>query len=314
MSFKMPTGKKLDSMLDKLSAKDIKEIRTQFELDVQKETDMPNKETMSSIYEAIADMSDHHLKVASSYEELEKILDERNMKMNKHDIDRGQGYLISKKSKEKFKKAVDLMFTPDLRALKDYLDRVVPDIKNKKVQTEVDKTRLANYDYLIEYMKSKDFQDKETVDKAERDSKKQRQELINQRLKQVLHDYVDARICRADLLFTTGMSPRSITVDSKASWQELYGFQGDFQYTFFDGLTNKLSTENYKDVSMFQMTYPTQEQKIIVVRNSVIEGFTFDKTKIQKNINNFTKELEQAAGDLMLTNKEIDDFFRKAGY
>ena len=36
--------------------------------------DMPNKETMSSIYEAIADMSDHHLKVASSYEELEKIL------------------------------------------------------------------------------------------------------------------------------------------------------------------------------------------------------------------------------------------------
>ena len=37
MSFKMPTGKKLDSMLDKLSAKDIKEIRTQFELDVQKE-------------------------------------------------------------------------------------------------------------------------------------------------------------------------------------------------------------------------------------------------------------------------------------
>ena len=37
MSFKMPTGKKLDSMLDKLSAKDIKEIRTQFEFDVQKE-------------------------------------------------------------------------------------------------------------------------------------------------------------------------------------------------------------------------------------------------------------------------------------
>ena len=275
---------------------------------------MPNKETMSSIYEAIADMSGHHLKVASSYEELEKILDERNMKMNKHDIDRGQGYLISKKSKEKFKKAVDLMFTPDLRALKDYLDRVVPDIKNKKVQTEVDKTRLANYDYLIEYMKSKDFQDKETVDKAERYSKKQRQELINQRLKQVLHDYVDARICRADLLFTTGKPPCNIIVDSKASWPELYGFQGDFQYTFFDGLTNKLSTENYKDVSIFQMAYPTQEQKIIVVRNSIIAGFTFDKTKIQQNINNFTKELEQAAGDLMLTNKEIDDFFRKAGY
>lgn len=39
--------------------------------------DMPNKETMSSIYEAIADMSDHHLKIASSYEELEKILDEK---------------------------------------------------------------------------------------------------------------------------------------------------------------------------------------------------------------------------------------------
>ena len=37
MSFKMPTSKKLDSMLDKLSAKDIKEIRAQFELDVQKE-------------------------------------------------------------------------------------------------------------------------------------------------------------------------------------------------------------------------------------------------------------------------------------
>ena len=37
MSFKIPTGKKLDSMLDKLSVKDIKEIRAQFELDVQKE-------------------------------------------------------------------------------------------------------------------------------------------------------------------------------------------------------------------------------------------------------------------------------------
>ena len=37
MSFNMPPGKKLDSMLDKLSAKDIKEIHTQFELDVQKE-------------------------------------------------------------------------------------------------------------------------------------------------------------------------------------------------------------------------------------------------------------------------------------
>lgn len=91
-------------------------------------------------------------------------------------------------------------------------------------------------------------------------------------------------------------------------------FKETFNILFFDGLTNKLSTENYKDVSMFQMTYPTQKQKIIVVRNSVIAGFTFDNTKIQQNINNFTKELEQAVGDLILTNKEIDDFFRKAGY
>ena len=37
---------------------------------------IPNKETMSSIYEAINDMNDHHLKAASSCEELEKILDE----------------------------------------------------------------------------------------------------------------------------------------------------------------------------------------------------------------------------------------------
>lgn len=108
------------------------------------------------------------------------------------------------------------------------------------------------------------------------------------------------------------------TVDSEASWQELYGFKGDVQDAFFDGLTNRLSTENCKDVSMFQMTSglysdPIQEQKI-VVRNSVIAGFTFDKTKIQQNINNFAKELEQADGDLMLTNKEIDDFFWKAGY
>ena len=86
MSFKMPTGKKLDSMLDKLSAKDIKEIRGRAKRKSKRKTlinmtkvlaDMPNKETMSSIYEAIADMSDHHLKVASSYEELEKILDEK---------------------------------------------------------------------------------------------------------------------------------------------------------------------------------------------------------------------------------------------
>lgn len=40
------------------------------------EQDIPNKESMSSIYEAIDDMHDHHLKAASSYEELEKILDE----------------------------------------------------------------------------------------------------------------------------------------------------------------------------------------------------------------------------------------------
>lgn len=38
--------------------------------------DIPNKETMFSIYEAIDDMFDHHLRTASSYEELEKILDE----------------------------------------------------------------------------------------------------------------------------------------------------------------------------------------------------------------------------------------------
>lgn len=38
--------------------------------------DIPNKESMSSIYEAIDDMHDHHLKAASSYEGLEKILDE----------------------------------------------------------------------------------------------------------------------------------------------------------------------------------------------------------------------------------------------
>ena len=81
MSFKMPMGKELDDLLDQLTPKDIEQIRSGFEFDVQKEnqkeTDMPNKETMSSIYEAIADMSEHHLKVASSYEELEKILDEK---------------------------------------------------------------------------------------------------------------------------------------------------------------------------------------------------------------------------------------------
>ena len=117
MSFKMPTGKKLDSMLDKLSAKDIKEIRAQFELDVQKEnqkeTDMPNKETMSSIYEAIADMSDHHLKVASSYEELEKILDERNTKMKVKYIAEPYGHDEFEKEINDFikdKKIIDIKF------------------------------------------------------------------------------------------------------------------------------------------------------------------------------------------------------------
>ena len=43
MNFKMPTGKKLDSMLDKLSAKDIKEMRIKFELDVQKENRKEDK-------------------------------------------------------------------------------------------------------------------------------------------------------------------------------------------------------------------------------------------------------------------------------
>ena len=50
MSFKMPTGKKLDSMLDKLSAKDIKEIRAQFELDVKKEN---QKETVDDLAEKL---------------------------------------------------------------------------------------------------------------------------------------------------------------------------------------------------------------------------------------------------------------------
>ena len=37
--------------------------------------DIPNKETMMSILEAVDDMKDHHLQKASNYEELEKILD-----------------------------------------------------------------------------------------------------------------------------------------------------------------------------------------------------------------------------------------------
>lgn len=36
--------------------------------------DIPNKETMISILEAIDDMKDNHLLKASNYEELEKIL------------------------------------------------------------------------------------------------------------------------------------------------------------------------------------------------------------------------------------------------
>lgn len=37
--------------------------------------DVPNKETMMSIFEAVDDMKDHHLQKANSYNELEKILD-----------------------------------------------------------------------------------------------------------------------------------------------------------------------------------------------------------------------------------------------
>lgn len=37
--------------------------------------DIPNKETMKSILEAIDDMNDNHLQKANSYNELEKILD-----------------------------------------------------------------------------------------------------------------------------------------------------------------------------------------------------------------------------------------------
>lgn len=43
---------------------------------IKNQADILNKETISSICEAIDDMFDHHLKAASSYEELEKILDE----------------------------------------------------------------------------------------------------------------------------------------------------------------------------------------------------------------------------------------------
>ena len=37
---------------------------------------IPNAETMSSINEAVDDLSDHKLKGASSYDELEKLLNE----------------------------------------------------------------------------------------------------------------------------------------------------------------------------------------------------------------------------------------------
>lgn len=36
---------------------------------------IPNKESMESIFEAIDDMKNHHLKSAKNYEELEKILE-----------------------------------------------------------------------------------------------------------------------------------------------------------------------------------------------------------------------------------------------
>lgn len=37
MSFKMPMGKELDDLLDQLTPKDIEQIRSSFEFDVQKE-------------------------------------------------------------------------------------------------------------------------------------------------------------------------------------------------------------------------------------------------------------------------------------
>lgn len=39
---------------------------------------IPNKESIESIFEAIDDMKNHQLKSASSYEELEKILEKEN--------------------------------------------------------------------------------------------------------------------------------------------------------------------------------------------------------------------------------------------
>lgn len=40
--------------------------------------DIPNRESIESIFEAIDDMKNHQLKSASSYEELEKILEQEN--------------------------------------------------------------------------------------------------------------------------------------------------------------------------------------------------------------------------------------------
>lgn len=40
--------------------------------------DIPNRESIESIFEAIDDMKNHQLKSASSYEELEKILEKEN--------------------------------------------------------------------------------------------------------------------------------------------------------------------------------------------------------------------------------------------
>lgn len=37
--------------------------------------DIPNKQTMESILEAIDDMKDNHLQKANTYDELEKLLD-----------------------------------------------------------------------------------------------------------------------------------------------------------------------------------------------------------------------------------------------
>lgn len=42
-TFKMPTGTKLDKILDKLTPEDAKAIRKQFELDVKKEDEKRDK-------------------------------------------------------------------------------------------------------------------------------------------------------------------------------------------------------------------------------------------------------------------------------